>query len=221
MQRIPEPELMDSEVQARAYAEADFSDANSLFTREFLERFPTATGGSLVDLGCGPGDICVRLARALPGWSITGLDAGPNMLKHARAAVRQAGLTDTIELRLAHLPDPELPAQSFQAVVSNSLLHHLPDPAVLWSSVQQLGAPGAAVLVMDLVRPPSAEAATAIVAEHAADAPEVLQEDFYNSLCAAYTVEEIAGQLREAGFATLEISRPSDRHWLAAGRLPA
>lgn len=221
MQRIPEPELMDSEAQARAYAEADFSDANSLFTHQFQERFPAAAEGRLVDLGCGPGDICVRLARALPGWSITGLDAGPNMLKHARAAVGQAGLADTIELRLAHLPDPTLPAQSFQAVVSNSLLHHLPDPAVLWSTVHQVGAPGAAVQVMDLLRPVSAEAAAAMVEKHAADAPEVLKEDFYNSLCAAYTVEEVTEQLRAAGLETLEINRPSDRHWLTAGRLPA
>ena len=41
----------------------------------------------------------------------------------------------------------------FSAVVSNSLLHHLHDPAVLWGAIQTLAAPGALVVVRDLRRP--------------------------------------------------------------------
>jgi ubiquinone/menaquinone biosynthesis C-methylase UbiE len=221
MRRIPEPELMDSEAQASAYAGADFSESNALFTDQFLERFhqPGSTG-RLADLGCGPADICIRLCRALPGWRITGLDAGPNMLRHAALAVAGAGLEQRIELRLSHLPDPELPARSFQAVTSNSLLHHLPEPGVLWSTIQQIAAPGAAVQVMDLRRPADEDAAAELVDTYAADAPQVLKDDFYHSLLAAYTPDEVARQLQEHGLGLLEISLPSDRHWLAAGRLP-
>ena len=65
MKRRPEPELMDSEVQTLAYAEADFNESNSLFTERFLARFPRLPEhGRLADLGCGPGDITIRLARA-------------------------------------------------------------------------------------------------------------------------------------------------------------
>ncbi|NND45384.1 MAG: class I SAM-dependent methyltransferase [Xanthomonadales bacterium] len=220
MERIPEPELMDSEEQARAYAEADFSDANSLFVNAFLEQSGGATeAGKLVDLGCGPGDICLRLARAMPQWTLVGLDAGPNMLKHARAAASRDRLADRVEWRQCYLPDPDLPAAGFDAVISNSLLHHLPDPAVLWDTVRQVGAPGARVQVMDLVRPPDVAAATATVERHAADAPTVLKRDFYHSLLAAYTTDEIAEQLDRAGL-DLQISRPSDRHWMVAGQLP-
>jgi ubiquinone/menaquinone biosynthesis C-methylase UbiE len=221
MKRIPEPELMDSEAQASAYAGADFSESNALFTEQFLNRFhePGSTG-QFADLGCGPADICIRLCRALPGWCVTGLDAGPNMLRHAAVAVAGAGLDQRIELRLSHLPDPALPAKSFQAVTSNSLLHHLPEPGVLWSTIQQIAAPGAAVQVMDLRRPADQDSAAELVDTYAADAPQVLKDDFYHSLLAAYTPDEVARQLEEHGLGFLEISLPSDRHWLAAGRLP-
>ena len=56
MKRRPEPELMDSEAQTAAYADADFSESNTLFTERFTSRFPGLPGrGLMVDLGCGPG----------------------------------------------------------------------------------------------------------------------------------------------------------------------
>ena len=81
MKRRPEPELMDSEAQTRAYAEAEFDEANSLFARKFSEYFAdVGQSGSMADLGCGPGDISVRMAHNLPGWRY-GCD---RTLSHAR-----------------------------------------------------------------------------------------------------------------------------------------
>ena len=220
MRRRPEAELMDSEAQTLAYAEADFEEANSLFTEKFLQRFPDlAPSGAMADLGCGPGDITLRMAGLLPGWRITGLDAGPNMLKLAEARLNGDEAASRVRFRLSHLPDPELPAHAWQAVISNSLLHHLPDPRVLWDSIAHLGEPGAAVQVMDLLRPESEAAALRLVDEYAAEAPEVLREDFYNSLLAAYTTAEVSEQLLKAGLDRLKIETPSDRHWIVSGRL--
>ncbi len=220
MKRIPEPELMDSEEQTLAYAEADFEESNSLFTQEFLGRFTGLAGnGNMADLGCGPGDIAIRLANAMPGWRITGIDAGENMLRRAREHPAYPPVADRVSFRLAYLPDPSLPAGDWNAIVSNSLLHHLPDPQVLWTSIRQLAAPGAAVQVMDLVRPESKSAAMKLVDRYAEGAPEILREDFYNSLLAAYTVEEIEEQLARAGLDSLRVKTVSDRHWLASGNL--
>ena len=220
MKRRPEPELMDSEEQTLAYAAADFNESNSLFTDRFLAHFrDLAAGGRLADLGCGPGDITVRLAHALPGWQVTGLDAGPNMLRHAERRLAAEGLSSRVRFRLCHLPDPLLPVGAWDAVVSNSLLHHLPQPGVLWQSISRLGAPGAAVQVMDLMRPDSEERAQALVEQYAGDAPDVLREDFYNSLLAAYTPAEVSDQLIEAGLTHLTVEPASDRHWIASGRL--
>ncbi len=222
MKRTPEPELMDSPVQTRAYADADFSDSNALFVTQFMEGFPGLDrSGRLVDLGCGPADICIRLTDELPGWRITGLDAGENMLRRAAEAIERAGKQDGIELRLSRLPDTGLEAGSFDVILSNSLLHHLPEPMTLWDSVRYLGRAGAVVTVMDLRRPASEEQAQALVRMYAADDPKVLKEDFFNSLLAAYTPDEILGQLKRAGMLMLSLSLPSDRHWLVSGLLPA
>ena len=222
MERRPEPELMDSEEQTLAYAEADFEESNELFTRMLLEVFEDLPAdGRLADLGCGPADICIRIAHRLPGWHITGIDARENMLRHARDAVVAAALGERVTLHQAYLPDAGLGEQVFDVITSNSLLHHLPDPMTLWESARQLGRGGAAVLVMDLVRPANEHEATGLVDTYATDAPPILREDFYNSLLAAYTVEEVSDQLQRAGLGHFSVLRPSDRHWLAAGRLPA
>lgn len=218
--RTPEPELMDSLAQVDAYASADFSTSNQWFVDRLVERFePRPERGNLVDLGCGPGDICIRLARALPGWRIEGVDAGANMLASARRAVAQAGFEKRIDFRLARLPDPALGTRGFECVLSNSLLHHLPDPDTLWQSVRQLAAPGAWIQVMDLRRPETAEQADALVELHSGDEPEVLKADFRNSLHAAWRVDEVRGQLERAGL-PLACETISDRHWLVSGRLP-
>lgn len=211
---------MDSAAQTAAYAEADFSESNSLFTSRFTDTFPgLSESGRMADLGCGPGDIAVRMARALPGWSVTGLDAGENMLKRAAERLAHEGDGLDVTFRLAYLPDDSLEPRAWDALISNSLLHHLPDPGVLWESIARLGKPGAAVQVMDLSRPASEQAAQQLVEHYSGDEPEVLREDFYNSLLAAYTVDEIRGQLARAGLESLEVGMASDRHWIACGRL--
>ena len=72
---------------------------------------------------------------------------------------------------------------------------------------------------MDLARPDSEQDARALVDQYSGDEPEVLREDFYNSLLAAYTVGEVREQLRAAGLGHLEVEMCSDRHWIASGLL--
>ena len=222
MRRVPEPELMDDPAQARAYAAADFAEPHARFVallRERLRELPER--GSALDLGCGPGDPTLRLARALPGWRLDGVDGSASMLGLAREAAAAAGLAARVRFHAGRLPaaPATLDGRRFDLVFSNSLLHHLPDPPVLWESVRRFAAPGAAVFVMDLLRPPSIEAARALVERHAADEPEVLRRDFFHSLCAAYRPDEVAAQLKRAGLDALACEVVSDRHWIAWGRL--
>jgi SAM-dependent methyltransferase len=220
MDRIPEPELMDEAEQAAAYAGADFAAPNQAFVDRFLSLAPALEQGRVVDLGCGPADIPIRLALARPGLHLVGVDGSEPMLAHGRQAAARAGVGDRVELVCAYLPGPP-PVGRFDAVLSNSLLHHLPDPEVLWREVRRLGAPGAPVLVIDLFRPDSREAAGRLVAEHAAGEPEILRRDFEASLLAAFTPAEVRDQLEAAGLgAALRVETTSDRHLAVTGRLP-
>lgn len=218
MDRALEPELMDDPDQSLAYAKADFEEENQGFVDRFLEYFPDIKSGHVLDLGCGPADIPIRLARALPGCRVTGVDGSAPMIAIGREAVRAAGLADRVALQCERFQDTVLTERA-DAVISNSLLHHVPNALQFWYAVRTLAKPGAAVLVMDLLRPESPEAAQAIVDRYAAAEPAILRRDFYNSLLAAFTDDEVAAQLTEMNLSRLLIDVPDDRHWVVGGRL--
>jgi trans-aconitate methyltransferase len=219
MDRIPEPELMNGSEQARAYAEADFNEPNRHFVRLFQEAFPGLAPASVLDLGCGPAEITIRLARLYPFARLDGVDGAPAMLGFGAAAVDAAGLGGRVHLWESILPALSLPKRRYEAIVSNSLLHHLADPGNLWQIVRERGAPGCAVLVMDLRRPASREEAAAIVTSYSGNEPAILRQDFFNSLLAAYRSAEVAEQLKQAGLSGLQVKEVSDRHLAVTGVL--
>jgi len=221
MHRIPEPELMDEAEQARAYALADFAEPNARFVGYFVDRFPNLRHGSVLDLGCGPGDIVLRLATQCPGLVVHGLDGSAAMLQFACDRLHEApGLGGRVQFIEGVLPGATLPLPAYDAVISNSLLHHLHDPLVFWRAVREAGAPGAAVLVMDLFRPETQQQARALVEQYAAGEPQVLRQDFFASLCAAFEPGEVRAQLAECGLGSLSVATVSDRHLLVTGHLP-
>ncbi|MGQ0695964.1 MAG: class I SAM-dependent methyltransferase [Nitrospiraceae bacterium] len=216
MPRTLEPELMDDPLQAEAYARADFAEENQGFVDRFRESFPEFSAGRLLDLGCGPADIPIRLARLYPTCQVIGVDASLPMIQLGEQAVKQAGLTERITLRCERL-ESVAGANIADAVVSNSLLHHLPNPLQFWHKLRQLVRPGSPVLVMDLLRPESPDEAQAIVDQYAADESEILRRDFFNSLLAAFTEDEVATQLARMNLTRLLIDVPDDRHWVVGG----
>lgn len=219
MERIPEPELMDDEEQARAYSEADFAEPHERFVALFRAAFPTLVlDGTVLDLGCGPADVTARFARAFPAAKVHGVDGAEAMLARGRRRLAAEGLTDRVQLFRARIPDDAPPLSAYDAVVSNSLLHHLPEPSVLWSAAGRYARAGAPVFVMDLMRPETPADVERLVEEHAAGEPEVLRRDFKASLFAAFTVEEVRAQLRDARLGHLSVDAVSDRHLVVKGR---
>ncbi len=219
MKRVLEPELMDDMAQALAYAQADFAEENQGFVDRFRDYFPDWTGGHVVDLGCGPGDIPIRFVRAYPTARVTAVDASRPMLDLAEKAIAEAGVANQITLCCERFQSLAVPEQA-DALVSNSLLHHVPNPLQFWFRLKQLAKPGACILVMDLLRPESPEAAQALVDQYAADEDPILKRDFYNSLLAAFTEDDVAAQLAEMNLSRLLIDVPDDRHWVVGGIIP-
>jgi len=141
MERTPEPDLMNGKAQAKAYAEADFSEPHENFVDLFKEYFSRENGSSpeevltenVLDLGCGPADVIVRFANRFTKCNIVAVDGADLMLEHAREAINKAGLVDRITLQKVYLPDEPIKHMDYQAIISNSLLHHLKDPQSLFS----------------------------------------------------------------------------------------
>ena len=219
MQRITESELMDDQAQAEAYAAADFAEAHSRVVDIFGSCFPgEEVTGHVLDLGCGPGDLCFRFAARYPDCSVMGVDGSTAMIQLANARKARESMTaDRVRFIEGLLPGVAIPEVPFAAIISNSLLHHLHEPMVLWETVLRVASPGPKVSVADLFRPETVAEVRSLVTEYAAGEPDILRRDFYNSLCAAFEPHEVETQLAAAGLAGLTVDVISDRHLVVHG----
>ena len=212
--------MLDS-TQAEAYAKADFGEAHQRYIELCQSYFGAREiEGWVLDLGCGPGDITFRFARAFPKARLVGVDGSAAMLQWAFKALKQApSFSARIEFVEGYLPQAAIPAHDYAAIISNSLLHHLPEPMVLWQTIRRYGRAGTQVCMMDLRRPGTQAEARVLAETYAGKEPEVLRRDFYNSLLAAFTPEEVCEQLRRAGLETFAVRAITDRHMLISGLL--
>ena len=221
MKRIVEPELMNQEEQSYAYAQADFTEPNIHFINLFQETFGNNFKGYALDLGCGNADITLRFAQTYPNCLVDGLDGSNSMLSYGHKALDQCSpsLQKRVRLILGIIPDVQLPEVHYDAVISNSLLHHLHNPSLLWQFIKTFGKKGTKVFIGDLFRPSSPEKAMEIVELYAKNEAEILKQDFYNSLLAAFEISEIEEQLKTANLDRLSVKQISDRHVLISGFL--
>ena len=221
LSRCLEPrELMDEMEQAYAYATANFDEPHVAILGHIQRLFPhLPAGAKVLDLGCGPGDITLRLASLYSACTIDALDGAQAMLDYADSAIQQQHLEHRICLLHTTLPCTDLPTSHYDLIFSNSLLHHLYHPEVLWDTIKQVAHPGAHVFVADLKRPCSYDEVKSLVKQYAGDAVPILQRDFSNSLMAAFTPEEVEKQLSRAGLGYFEIRVVSDRHIIIYGSL--
>src|SRR5881628_177656 len=147
MERVLEPELMDDPEQALAYSRADFEEENQGFVDRFAELYPEFKAGLVLDLGCGPADIPIRLARKLPECRITGVDGSAPMIALGLEAIQVAGLADRIALRRERFQETLLPERAAD-LISHTLLHHLPNPLHFRYALKKLAFPGGLVLAL-------------------------------------------------------------------------
>ena len=217
MKRHPESrQLMDDVAQARAYAESDFTVSHNRFIDLFATAHPEFDGGRVLDIGCGNGDPTLRFIQRFPESAMIGIDGSAPMLELARKAVDEAGLSHRIWFKKMMVNELNYALGPFDALISNSLLHHLDDPMELWRAAR-LVKPGGAIFVMDLTRPPSRRAARTLVGEHKED-PKLMRRDFYVSLRAAFRPEEVRLQLDLAGLNDLHVEVVSNRHMAIHGK---
>ena len=221
MERVPEPELMVHQSQVAAYANGDFSIPHNAFVEQFVRYFPDVrsdVAGRCLDIGAGPCDITVRMARRFPQMVFTALDGSKGMLEAAKDRLAKEKLQDRVSLLQTRLPS-SVPKGPYDFIISNSLLHHLHEPDVLWQSIIDAGHSGTKVLVMDLFRASSLEDAREKTQKYCAHEPKVLQEDFYNSLCAAFSLEEVFAMIKNHHLKGLRVETISDRHLVVYGEL--
>jgi ubiquinone/menaquinone biosynthesis C-methylase UbiE len=216
VERVLEPEVMDSEQDAAEYAAFDNTAVNEDFVECVLAVAPKT--GTVLDVGTGPGEIAVLLARRAPGLRIVAIDLGEHMLALAKTNVERAGLADRVEIARADAKATDFAPGTFDLVISNSLVHHIPEPELFFQEMKRVARPGAAFFIRDLHRPATESEHADLVETYAKGCSAYQRRTFAESLRAGLTVAEVQAICSSLDLPGLEVRRCSDRHWCAERR---
>jgi len=209
MERVLEPEVMDTAEEANSYDAMDHSAVNHAFATRLLE---LGVRGKVIDIGCGPGHGPLQLVAMDPAVHVVGVDLSRNMLSIAEEHLAASSHADRVEFALADAKGLDFADGSFDAVCSNTILHHIPEPVDFLREAWRVRKDGGSLLIRDLFRPESIAEVDQLVEKHAASEPAEAQELFRASLCAALTPDELVEVARAAGMAGCDVVIDSDRH---------
>lgn len=218
--RVLEPEVMDSDLEAQDYDAMDHRAVNEKFADDLLAAWrakapelPDERLADVLDVGTGTAQIPVVLAKKWDGCRIMAADAAVSMLDIARYNVEVAGMIERIQLTHVDAKTLPYPAQHFDLVMSNSIVHHIPEPRTVLAEALRVLRPGGMLFFRDLFRPYSREQLDALVQTYAGGENEHSQRMFAESLHAALSLEEIRGLVVELGGRAEDVAATSDRHW--------
>ena len=217
LSRILEPEVMDTVDDAREYDAMDHSAVNAQFVTDLLnaidQRSKRDSRLQILDLGVGTAQIPIELARRAPNVDITAVDAAESMLSLARQNIANAACNNRINLVFADAKYLPFSDGSFPIVISNSIVHHIPEPRTVFAEAVRVTALGGLLFHRDLARPTDENELQRLVETYAGDSNSYQRRLFAESLRAALTVDEVRELIAEFGFARDTVQMTSDRHW--------
>jgi SAM-dependent methyltransferase len=164
---------------------------------------PTATanlrpGEVVVDLGCGGGlDVFLAAAKVGPTGKAIGIDMTAEMLELARknaARGRDGQPVTNVEFHQATIDRLPLPDGSVDCVVSNCVINLAPDKPAVFREIARVLKPGGRLAVSDI----------ALKKQLPADLGQDLMA-YVGCIAGAIFIEDYRRQLREAGFAAVEV----------------
>jgi ubiquinone/menaquinone biosynthesis C-methylase UbiE len=211
--RVLEPEAMDTLDDARDYDAMDHAEVNARFVADFLVAHGPCRGGTVLDVGTGTARIPIALCGIDANAQVLGIDLAGHMLALARHNVTAAGLANRIALQEADAKSLPYAAGSFEAVISNTIVHHIPDPAPVLAAMVRQVSPGGTVFVRDLARPDHLQELERLVSLYAGNEAPSARALFAASLHAALTLAEVRLIVASFGLAAESVVMSSDRHW--------
>ena len=212
--RVPEPEVMDDSGEVQAYssaaADAYLSNIDDTFVEHALRLIGPFPGCAL-DIGCGPGQILMKLSARLPEWTFLGIDRSLTMIHRASETSCIVPSSANVSLLTGDAGSLPFPDSSFDLVLCNSVLHHVVDPSRLFAEIRRIAKPGAAILLRDLRRPSRIRFAFH-VRWYGRHYQGLMHKLYRDSVRAAYTPEELAAMLRSSGISGARLFTRGSTH---------
>ena len=215
LKRVLEPEVMDTPEEATDYDNMDHSHVNQMFVDELLSfaSYNNVEITDVLDMGTGTALIPIVLCQKHEDCRVMAIDMAVNMLDLARYNVEADGLIERITLAKVDAKDMPYNDGMFDTVISNSIIHHIPEPIECVREMVRVTADGGMLFVRDLLRPDTDAEVRRIVQEYTGDENQHSQQMFDDSLRAALSLDEIRDIATEFGFAAETVQQTTDRHW--------
>jgi ubiquinone/menaquinone biosynthesis C-methylase UbiE len=202
---------MDTPEEATDYDAMDHSAVNRAFVDDFLAVWDGSN--PILDFGTGTVQIPIELCGRAATAQVVAIDLARHMLHVGQRNVERAGLTDRIRLQLCDAKRTPFADAEFAAVISNSIVHHIPDPGDVLGEMVRVTRMGGLLFVRDLLRPPDEPTLIQLVTTYAGDANTHQQQMFAESLRAALSLGEIRDLVTTLGFDPATVQQTTDRHW--------
>ncbi len=215
LSRRPEAEVMESADDASEYDSMDHSVVNRAFVDDLISNAP---GNDALDLGTGTALIPIELCRRDSTYRVIAVDLAVSMLELARYNIEVAGITERIQLR--HIDAKKMPFTDamFSVVMSNSIVHHIPDPLTVLIDAVRVTRVGGLLFFRDLARPDTEDESDCLVDKYTEGSNNHQKQMFKNSLHAALSLDEIRLLVTKLGFRSDTVNLTSDRHWTWCAR---
>ena len=167
LKRVLEPEVMDTSEEAIAYDDMDHSAVNQAFVNDLLAT--DGVSGEVLDIGTGTARIPLLICDHNDDVRIIAVDMSVSMLDIARINLELSPHLDRVMLGRSDAKALDLEDGRFDVVMSNSIIHHSPDPTSTFSEASRVCKSGGLLFFRDLLRPDSDEAVNNLVATYAGD----------------------------------------------------
>ncbi|MEA5581415.1 class I SAM-dependent methyltransferase [Nodularia harveyana UHCC-0300] len=212
MQRIMEPEVMDTWEEAIDYDTMNFAEVNRAFALDAIALNPNPQS-FVLDAGTGTGRIPILICKINPQWQILAIDLAANMLRIASENIQQANLQQQITCELVDAKNLPYTDGVFDMVISNSLVHHLPDPLPFFQELKRVTKPNSGILIRDLLRPANQVILNTLVESVGNEYNSHQKKLFRDSLQAALTIDEVEQLVSSVDLVGVKIYQSSELHW--------
>jgi ubiquinone/menaquinone biosynthesis C-methylase UbiE len=171
--------------------------------------------GVALDVGTGPGIFPLEIAANLPGLEFIAVDLSPAMVKTAQANARERGLEDRVHFQIGSAYALPIKDKSIDLVICVHTMHHLEDPLAFFNEAARVLRDGGKCVIVDLRRDSPKPLALffdllwrIIIRERKA------RDGLWNSLKAAFTVEECEGMLQRSVLPPCRIYSQAIEMWI-------
>ncbi len=230
MKRKAEPELMKRREQVIAYSEGDFNEGENNFIKfinNYLKnnRIKLSNKDLIVDLGCGPGNITEKLSINWPHVNVLGIDGSEEMIlkaksnKNKKELFRASNNLNYLCADVKKITLKDISAKKVSLLVSNSLIHHINHLDQFFEFLLTLSTKETINFHKDLIRPNDKKTAIQLKAKCLNEFSSILADDFYASLLASYTREELKNKVIEKKLFNMDVIQENNKYLILYGKV--